>query len=38
MSFKCNIITGFVIYWAYQLYRYRKTLASPFDKFRFPDF
>lgn len=38
MSLKNNIITGFVLYWAYQLYIYRKKLTTPFDRFRFPDF
>jgi hypothetical protein len=40
MSLKGNIITGFVFYWVYQFYRHRgrRNQATPFDKFRFPDF
>ncbi len=38
MSLKNNIIAGFVLYWVYQVYRYRKTLTTPFERFRFPDF
>ncbi len=38
MSLKCNIVTGFVLYWAYELYKYRRRIVPPMDRFRFPDF
>lgn len=38
MSFKKNVIVGFVLYWTYQLYRYRKSQLSPWESMRFSDF
>jgi hypothetical protein len=38
MSLKSRIVTGFLLYWVYQLYRVRRKLVPPVDKFRFPDF
>jgi len=38
MSLKSNIVKGFLLYWVYQMYKARKRLVPPDDKFRFPDF
>jgi hypothetical protein len=38
MSWKSNIIVGFIIYWVYELSQYRKKVSPPMDRFRFPDF
>ena len=38
MSFKCKIVTGFLLYWVYQLYKTNKRQLPAEDRFRFPDF
>jgi hypothetical protein len=38
MSLKNKIVAGFLLYWVYELYRYRRRMGLPVDRFRFPDF
>jgi len=39
MSLKNHIVAGFLLYWVYELRKYRKKkMALPLDRFRFPDF
>ncbi|MDK2852598.1 MAG: hypothetical protein PWQ38_863 [Proteiniphilum sp.] len=38
MSFKSKVIAGFLLYWVYQIYKARKKLVPPVDRYRFPDF
>jgi len=38
MTLKNNIVAGFLLYWAYELYSYRRRMVPSVDRFRFPDF
>lgn len=37
MSFKRNVVAGFILYWVYELYKYRRRLLPSMDKFSFPE-
>ena len=37
MSFKRKIIAGFILYWVYEICKYRRRMLPSMDAFSFPD-